>query len=121
MLLLTGNTMSQAVRERTSEFAVFKTVGYSDKVILALVLCESLTICVASMVLGIILSYMVFLAISTDIQAFVEDIAFEFSVVSWALFTAVCMILTKCGRFGPLAVSDPSSAKPVIFALPDSG
>ena len=93
MLLLTGNTMSQAVRERTSEFAVFKTVGYSDKVILALVLCESLTICVASMVLGIILSYMVFLAISADIQAFVEDIAFEFSVVSWALFTAVLMAI----------------------------
>jgi len=93
MLLLTGNTMSQAVRERTSEFAVFKTVGYSDKVILALVLCESLTICVASMILGIILSYMVFLAISADLQAFMEDIAFEFSVVSWALFTAVLMAI----------------------------
>jgi ABC-type antimicrobial peptide transport system permease subunit len=45
------------------------------------------------MVLGIILSYMVFLAISADIQAFVEDIAFEFSVVSWALFTAVLMAI----------------------------
>ena len=39
MLLVTGNTMSQAVRERTSEFAVFTTIGYSDKTILSLVSC----------------------------------------------------------------------------------
>jgi ABC-type antimicrobial peptide transport system permease subunit len=45
------------------------------------------------MVLGIILSYMVFLAMSADLQAFVEDIAFEFSVVSWALLTAVLMAI----------------------------
>jgi len=36
---------------------------------------------------------MVFLAISTDIQAIVEEIAFEFSVVSWALYTAVLMAI----------------------------
>jgi ABC-type antimicrobial peptide transport system permease subunit len=36
---------------------------------------------------------MVFLAMSADLQAFVEDIAFEFSVVSWALLTAVLMAI----------------------------
>ena len=60
MLLVTGNTMSQAVRERTSEFAVFKTIGYSDKTILSLVLSESMFICLVSMALGIILSFLSF-------------------------------------------------------------
>ena len=30
LLLLTGNTMMQAVRERTSELAVLKTIGFSS-------------------------------------------------------------------------------------------
>ena len=33
ILLLTGNTMSQAVRERTNELGVLKSIGYSDKLL----------------------------------------------------------------------------------------
>ena len=95
MLLVTGNTMSQAVRERTSEFAVFKTIGYSDKTILTLILCESIVICIASMILGIFLSFMVFLGISGDLSAFVGDIAFEYSVILWALFAALLMAIVS--------------------------
>src|SRR6185295_4530693 len=42
--LIAASTMVQSVRERTSELAVLKTLGFTDKVILALVLCESLFI-----------------------------------------------------------------------------
>ncbi len=93
MLLVTGNTMSQAVRERTSEFAVFKTVGYSDRTILSLVLCESIVICLLSMILGIILSFLVFLGISGDLSEFAGDIAFEYSVILWALVAALLMAM----------------------------
>jgi putative ABC transport system permease protein len=41
LLLVTGNTIAQSVRERTSELAVLKTVGFSDARVLALVLAES--------------------------------------------------------------------------------
>jgi putative ABC transport system permease protein len=41
LLLVTGNTMAIAVRERTSELAVLKAVGYSDGFVLGLVLAES--------------------------------------------------------------------------------
>lgn len=41
ILLVAGNTMAQSVRERTSELAVLKTLGYSNRLVLALVLAES--------------------------------------------------------------------------------
>jgi putative ABC transport system permease protein len=41
LLLVTGNTIAQSVRERTSELAVLKTVGFSNGRTLALVLAES--------------------------------------------------------------------------------
>jgi putative ABC transport system permease protein len=44
LLLVTGNTMAIAVRERTNELAVFKAVGYSDRTIVGLVLAESVLI-----------------------------------------------------------------------------
>jgi len=93
MLLVTGNTMSQAVRERTSEFAVFKTVGYSDKVILALVLSESIVICFISMIIGIILSFFVFLAFATDLSEFAGNVVFEYSVIAWAFIAALVMAM----------------------------
>ncbi len=41
ILIVTGNTMAEATRERTSELAVLKTLGFSDGKIVALVLAES--------------------------------------------------------------------------------
>jgi putative ABC transport system permease protein len=53
LLLLTGNTMMQAVRERTSELAVLKTLGFSDHSLLAMVLAESVLMVVLGGVIGI--------------------------------------------------------------------
>jgi putative ABC transport system permease protein len=44
LLLVTGNTMAIAVRERTNELAVLKAIGYSDRFVLAIVLAESVLI-----------------------------------------------------------------------------
>ncbi|MFQ5789943.1 MAG: ABC transporter permease, partial [Acidobacteriota bacterium] len=41
ILLVAGNTMAQAVRERKEELAVLKAIGYSNRHVLALVLAES--------------------------------------------------------------------------------
>lgn len=43
ILLLTGHGVAQSVRERLSEFAVLKTIGYSDAGVIALVFAEALT------------------------------------------------------------------------------
>jgi putative ABC transport system permease protein len=41
ILLVTGNTMSQSVRERTGELGVLKAMGFTNVQVLALVLAES--------------------------------------------------------------------------------
>src|SRR5690606_8541344 len=46
LVLLTGNTMAQAVRERIPELAVLKTIGFSDGSVLAMVLAESVLLVV---------------------------------------------------------------------------
>ncbi len=53
LLFLTGNTMMQSVRERTPEFAVLKTMGYSDSKLLWLVYAESAILCVLAALTGL--------------------------------------------------------------------
>lgn len=53
LLLVTGNTMAIAIRERTRELAVLKAVGFSDGVVLALVITEAIVIAVIGGVLGL--------------------------------------------------------------------
>jgi putative ABC transport system permease protein len=53
LLLLTGNTMMQAVRERTSELAVLKTLGFSNRSVQAMVLAESVLLLLLGGVLGL--------------------------------------------------------------------
>lgn len=53
LLLVTGNTMAIAVRERTGELAVLKAVGYSDRFVLLFVMFESLLIAVIGGALGL--------------------------------------------------------------------
>ncbi|MBD8528107.1 ABC transporter permease [Pseudomarimonas arenosa] len=52
ILLLTGNTMAQAVRERIPELAVLKTLGFSDAKVTALVLVEALFLCMLGGLIG---------------------------------------------------------------------
>ena len=53
ILLVVANTMAQSVRERTSELAVLKTLGFSNVAILLLVLGESFFIAVLGGGLGL--------------------------------------------------------------------
>src|SRR5690349_213197 len=56
LLLVTGNTMATAVRERTRELAVLKAVGFSDNFVLFLVLGEVLFLAVLGGALGLALA-----------------------------------------------------------------
>lgn len=53
LLLLSGNTMMQAVRERTNEIAVLKTLGFSGQSVLAMVLAESMLLLLLGGVIGL--------------------------------------------------------------------
>lgn len=56
LLLVTGNTMAIAVRERTAEWALLKAIGYPDAFVLALVLAESLSIALVGGSLGLLMA-----------------------------------------------------------------
>lgn len=56
LLLLTGNTMAQAVRERIPELAVLKTIGFSNRSVLGLVLGEAVLLVVIGGLLGLLLA-----------------------------------------------------------------
>ena len=58
LLFLTGNTMMQSVRDRIPELAVLKTIGFSDQSVLALVLAESLALCLIAAAIGLGLAYL---------------------------------------------------------------
>ncbi|QBB71959.1 ABC transporter permease [Pseudolysobacter antarcticus] len=55
LILLTGNTMMQAVRERTSELAVLKTIGFSNRAVLSMVLAESMLMLLLGGLIGLAL------------------------------------------------------------------
>ena len=64
LLLLTGNTMAQAVRERIPELAVLKTIGFSNRSMLWLVLAESILLVVLGWLIGLGISALIMPAVS---------------------------------------------------------
>jgi putative ABC transport system permease protein len=53
ILLVTGNTMSQAVRERTGELGVLKAIGFTNAQVMSLVLAESCLLTILGGILGL--------------------------------------------------------------------
>lgn len=53
LLLVVGNTMAQAMRERVPELAVLKTLGFSDSSVLGFVLAESIALCAIGGLIGL--------------------------------------------------------------------
>jgi putative ABC transport system permease protein len=56
LILLTGNTMGQAIRERIPELAVLKTIGFVNRAVLLLVLAESVLLLLIGGLLGLMLA-----------------------------------------------------------------
>ena len=70
LLLVVGNTMAQAVRERISELAVLKTLGFTDSGVLGLVLAESLAIAAVGGFIGLALSWLAVQGFAQVLSAF---------------------------------------------------
>ncbi len=59
LLLVTGNTMAIAVRERSGELAVLKTIGFSDPRVMRLILAEAVLIAGQGGLIGLALAKLV--------------------------------------------------------------
>ncbi len=56
LLLVTGNTMAMSVRERIGELAVMKTVGFTDRGTLSLIMTESILLAAVGGAIGLVLA-----------------------------------------------------------------
>jgi putative ABC transport system permease protein len=70
LLLIAGNTMAQAVRERTAEVGVMKTLGFSDLGVLAMVLAESLLLSVPGGAIGLVAVWLLAPGMALQVQQF---------------------------------------------------
>ena len=89
ILLLTGNTMSQAVRERTPELGALKAVGFSDRLILFFILAESFFLCISGALIGVIIAYLLFPMFSGVAIGFSGEIDFSISIVISSVLVAL--------------------------------
>jgi putative ABC transport system permease protein len=93
LLLVTGNTMAISVRERTSELAVFKAIGYSDLAVLFFVLAESLTIALIGGAIGLLLANLAIPALGQALNGLLPNIVLSGKMLLFglglALFTGI--------------------------------
>ncbi|MBP8274211.1 MAG: FtsX-like permease family protein [Acidobacteria bacterium] len=90
LLLNVANQMGQSVRERTSEIAVLKTLGFSNGLVLSLVLAESVVLAVIGGGLGLGLVWMMVQSGGFN-NAFLPVFAFSTSDLSMGI--ALCLSL----------------------------
>jgi putative ABC transport system permease protein len=69
ILVLTGNTMSQALRERIPEFGILKTLGFGNGQVLAFVLVEALLLTIIGGLIGLGLAKLMAVAMKTSLAA----------------------------------------------------
>jgi putative ABC transport system permease protein len=74
LLLVSGNTMSQSVRERIPELAVLKTLGFNDRTLLGIVLSESILIMLLGGLLGLGLGWLVVQGVAKQMAAFLPGV-----------------------------------------------
>jgi putative ABC transport system permease protein len=91
LLLITGNTMAQAVRERTGELAVLKTIGFSDRRVLGLVLAESLIVAVIGGAIGLALGSLAVQGAASAMAQFFPGLSPSVGALGWGLALAVVL------------------------------
>ncbi|HJT01754.1 MAG TPA: FtsX-like permease family protein [Terriglobales bacterium] len=104
LLLVTGNTMAIAVRERTPELAVLKAIGFSDRSVLVFVLGESLVISLIGGLVGLLLAVLAVPVLSKALSGMLPRLFLSSTLLAFGLGTA-------------LAVGIVSGALPGIAAM----
>jgi putative ABC transport system permease protein len=89
ILMIVGNTMVMAVRERTREIGVLKTLGFSGGRILRLVLGESVLLALLGGMPGIAMAWLFAAAMETSVGNFIPG----FAVTPGIALTAIALML----------------------------
>jgi putative ABC transport system permease protein len=89
LLLVTGNTMAIAVRERTPELAVLKAIGFSDRSVLVFVLGESLAISLIGGLVGLFLAVLAVPVLSKALSGMLPRLFLSSTLLAFGLGTAL--------------------------------
>ena len=112
LLLVTGNTMAIAVRERTAELAVLKAVGFSDRAVLTMVLLESMLVAVIGGALGLL-----FAALAVPVLASALNGLLPVLVVSYSTLLAGIGFALAVGAFSGMIPAFGAMRLRVVDAL----
>lgn len=93
LAFLTGNSLSQALQERTNEFGILKSVGYSNRGVLYLALGEALLLYLPPATLGLLIARLASPLVQEDVGA----ILVSGSVVTAGLVCAICLAVLGAG------------------------
>ncbi|MGS2719754.1 ABC transporter permease [Paraglaciecola aestuariivivens] len=81
ILIVVGNTMVLAIRERTSEIAVLKTLGFASSRIFKMVLLESCLLAFVGGGLGLLGAYIIVQGASENLARFLPNLVLDQSIV----------------------------------------
>ncbi len=89
ILLVTGNTMSQTVRERIPELAVLKTIGFTNHGILGLILSESVLMTLIGGGLGLLTAMLVVPGAADALRSLLPGMFLTYSSVLYGMLLAL--------------------------------
>lgn len=95
LLLLTGTNMMQSYRERVSELAVLKSIGFADGTLATLVLCEAVLLCVVAAAIGLFLASALLQVIGGLSGGDIPSIKLSGEVIAYGLTAAVSIALAS--------------------------
>ncbi|HEY6456118.1 MAG TPA: ABC transporter permease [Steroidobacteraceae bacterium] len=116
LLFVTGNTMMQEFRERTSQLAVLRTIGFTPRRIVALVVGEAMLLCVLAAGVGLALARILFplgraIAFGRDSALATIDMPLATALygIAIAAMLAVASAFPAAWRAGRLSIIDALS------------
>jgi putative ABC transport system permease protein len=112
ILMIVGNTLIMALRERTREIGVLKTLGFPDGRILRLVLGESLLLAFAGGLIGLGIAALVAMGLRDSVGNFVPNIA-----VTPQIAAAAVVLMAAFGLITGVIPALKAMRLPIVTAL----
>jgi putative ABC transport system permease protein len=110
ILILTGNTLMQSVRERVPELAVLKSLGFSDGKVWASVLFEAVLLCGSGALVGLGLATVVLKGLKKSLNQVLPSLSMPAETWGWgvllALMVAVLVGLPPAYKAWRLSIVD---------------
>jgi len=115
ILLVSANTVAMAVRERTRETAILRTLGYNPGEILVLILGEAVWISILGGAVGIVLGYFLSLVLEQQIAGF------GFQGLRWQAAVVILGVAAVVGLISALTPAFIASRRNIVESLRFAG